>query len=38
MFEHGYHVLVGLMVKVMGPVAPVQDVGHIIWWRGIDNS
>ena len=38
MSEHGYHVLVSIMVKVMGPVTPVQDIGHIIRWRGIDDS
>lgn len=38
MVEHGYHILVSIVVKVMGPVTSVQDIGHIIRWRGIDDS
>lgn len=38
MSKHRYHILVGVLIKVMGFVAPVEDVGHIVGWRRVNDS
>lgn len=38
MSEHWYHILVRVMIQVVGFVAPVEDVGHVVGWRRVHDS
>lgn len=38
MSKHWDHIFVRVMIQVMGFVAPVEDVGHVVRWRRVNDS
>ena len=37
MSEHRYHILISLLIEMMSFIAFVENVGHVVWWRRVDN-
>lgn len=38
MGKHRNHVLIGVTVEMVSLVTPIENIGHVVWWRRIDDG